>query len=92
MLLSNILPTIGGVVLFGCHHPYCVIIWITMRLEQTYMAHSDYAFKNTLLDYVGLAHTDSAIFHDHHHTTNRGNFVGNMMWDYVWWVFTYIHI
>ena len=92
MLLSNILPTIGGVVLFGCHHPYCVIIWITMRLEQTYMAHSGYAFKNTLLDCVGLAHTDSAIFHDHHHTTNRGNFGGNMMWDYLWWVFIYIHI
>jgi sterol desaturase/sphingolipid hydroxylase (fatty acid hydroxylase superfamily) len=62
-IFSNIIPSIGGVVLFGCHHPLCVLIWIAMRLQQTYFAHSGYAFRNTWIDFIGLGHSESAIFH-----------------------------
>jgi methylsterol monooxygenase len=81
-VFANIIPSIGGVVVFGCHHPICIIIWLSMRLKQTYFAHSGYCFQNTILDTLGLSHADSAIFHDHHHTTNRGNF-GSPFTDYI---------
>lgn len=81
-LLANLIPTIGGVVLFGCHHPLCFIVWLAMRLQQTFLAHSGFCFKDTWLDFFGLAHADGAIFHDHHHTSNCGNF-GSYYMDYL---------
>lgn len=80
--VSNIIPSIGGVVVFGCHHPLCIIVWIAVRLQQTYLAHSGMALQGTLLDVVGFAHTDSAAFHDCHHTSNRGNY-GSILTDWL---------
>jgi sterol desaturase/sphingolipid hydroxylase (fatty acid hydroxylase superfamily) len=74
VIISNQIPTIGGVLLFGCH-PICVVIWIGMRLRQTYEAHSGYCFVGTFVnDYLWLITAESAAFHDHHHTSNQGNF------------------
>lgn len=81
-LVSNILPSIGGVTFFGCHHPICLIIWISMRLYQTYFAHSGLALCGTFLEKIGFAHVESACFHDHHHTVNKGNY-GGMVTDYM---------
>ncbi len=50
-----------------------------MRLQQTYTAHSGYYFKDTLFDAIGLAHCHSTVFHDHHHTSNQGNFGSEIM-------------
>ena len=82
VLLSNIVPTIGGFLLVSTGHPLTLLIWLGLRLEQTYMAHSGYCFKNTILDYIGLAHAENAAFHDYHHAINSGNF-GSFFSDYI---------
>lgn len=74
VIVANIFPTFYGVIFFGCKHPWVVVCWVSMRLQETYLAHSGYCFANTWFDFIGLAHADEAIFHDHHHTSNRGNF------------------
>ncbi|GMH84800.1 hypothetical protein TL16_g10031 [Triparma laevis f. inornata] len=73
IIIANQIPTVGGVLFFACH-PLSVSVWIMMRLQQTYEAHSGYCFENTLLAKVGILHPGSAVFHDHHHTSNMGNF------------------
>ena len=65
----------------GEFHPHLLLVWMVLRLQQTYFSHSGYAFFDTFLDYAGLAHADAAVFHDHHHTSNAGNF-GNYFLDY----------
>jgi sterol desaturase/sphingolipid hydroxylase (fatty acid hydroxylase superfamily) len=81
VVVSNQIPTLGGVLFFGCH-PLCVWIWLCLRLQQTYEAHSGYCFEGHWTDYVGLSHPESAAFHDHHHTSNQGNF-GSLYTDYI---------
>ena len=73
-LFSNIIPSIGGVIFFGCHHPLCIIVWVSVRLYQTYCAHGGLAQQGTVVDALGFGHVESACFHDHHHTANKGNF------------------
>ena len=73
VVISNQIPTVGGVLFWGCH-PLCVTIWIGMRLQQTYEAHSGFAFEGHILNTLWFAHAESAVFHDHHHTSNQGNF------------------
>ena len=84
VLLSNILPSLGGVVfpIGGCQHPLCIVVWLSMRLFQTYCAHSGLALHNTLLEGIGFGHVESACFHDHHHTVNKGNY-GSMVTDWM---------
>ncbi len=82
VLLSNIVPTIGGFLLVSTGHPLTLLVWLGLRLEQTYMAHSGYCFKNTILDSIGLAHAENAAFHDYHHSSNCGNF-GSFLTDYL---------
>ena len=73
-LLSNYLPTISGVLFFGSH-PLCIIVWIGIRLKQSYEFHSGYCFAGTFVhDYLMLVSGESAAFHHHHHATNQGNF------------------
>lgn len=81
-LIANVIPTVGGVTFFGCHSPLCVIIWTLIRVQQTCFAHSGYVFNNHLLDTLGLAHSEEVIFHDHHHSSNQGNF-GCLFMDYI---------
>merc|ERR1711918_8064 len=64
VVVSNQIPTVGGVLFFGCH-PLCVWLWIALRLQQTYEAHSGYYFTGPL-DWFGLSHAESAAHHDHH--------------------------
>jgi len=73
-LFSNILPTLGGVAFFG-RHPVVFSVWLFLRLVSTYQAHSGFCFR--FLDAEGT------IFHDHHHTSNRGNFGA----PYIDWLF-----
>jgi len=82
VIVANIFPTFYGVIFFGCKHPWVIVCWVSMRLQETYLAHSGYCFVNTWFDFIGLAHADEAIFHDHHHTSNRGNF-GCMLLDHL---------
>uniref|UniRef100_A0A7S3NPR6 Fatty acid hydroxylase domain-containing protein n=1 Tax=Aureoumbra lagunensis TaxID=44058 RepID=A0A7S3NPR6_9STRA len=72
-LTANVIPTIAGILFFGRH---CLIfwVWLALRLQQTYEAHSGYCFQGTWFDFFLLTHGDGAVEHDHHHTINRGNF------------------
>jgi sterol desaturase/sphingolipid hydroxylase (fatty acid hydroxylase superfamily) len=72
-ILANMLPTLGGVFLAGTH-PWVVCVWLYMRLQQTYEAHSGYAFFGTWYETLGLGHGSSTMHHDYHHTVNTGNF------------------
>lgn len=81
-LVANVFPTLGGVVFFGCKHPWVSLVWVLVRVQQTCFAHSGYNFGGTLWDTVGLTHAHETIFHDHHHTRNQGNF-GCLAMDYL---------
>ena len=84
VVVSNILPSIGGAIfpIGGCQHPLCVVVWLSMRLYQTYCAHSGLLLKGTFLELIGYDHVESACFHDHHHTRNMGNY-GSMVTDWL---------
>jgi len=84
VVLSNILPSLGGAVLplGGCQHPLCVVVWLTMRLYQTYCAHGGMVFSGTWLELIGFDHAESAAFHDHHHSVNQGNY-GSVLTDWL---------
>ena len=80
-VFSNILPSIGGCLFFG-RHPFILLVWITMRLHNTYDGHSGYCFSNTLLGRIGVLSAASG-YHDYHHTFSfRGNF-GHPLLDYL---------
>ena len=72
-ILSMKVPTGAGAFLAGCH-PAIWLVWMSYRLCQTYEAHSGYCFYGSWLHSVGLTNSESAAFHDFHHTGNRGNF------------------
>jgi sterol desaturase/sphingolipid hydroxylase (fatty acid hydroxylase superfamily) len=72
-VLANFLPTLGGMFFTGSHFSVW-LTWLIWRLETTYEDHSGYCFRGSWLDKLGLLHSDSADFHDFHHTDNRGNF------------------
>merc|ERR1712151_493244 len=63
----------GGCIILGSH-PWIVCIWVAERLRNTYEAHSGYAFRNPLLNALGLVNWKAAANHDFHHTGNSGNF------------------
>lgn len=71
-IVSNNFPTLGGLLLVGAH-PLIQLVWVFMRLTQTYEVHSGYDFSHTWLKRVGLL-TGGSTFHDHHHTVNCGSF------------------
>lgn len=73
VLLSNVIPSLGGILLFKAH-PLILNVWLTIRLRETYQAHSGYCYQGSLMDRMGLMSTKNAIHHDHHHTSNQGNF------------------
>jgi len=85
-LFAGQIPTIGFVMGMGCH-PLLQAVWLVLRLTQTYEAHSGYAFNGSFLHKVGILCGGSA-FHDHHHTTNLGNF-GCETWDWVFGTMDY---
>ena len=72
-ILANLIPSIGGCLFFG-RHPLVFLVWLAVRLEQTYEAHSGVAFVGTALHRLGFTNASAAVFHDFHHTENRGNF------------------
>lgn len=82
-LFSNIIPTLGGVLILGTH-PLIFGTWLGIRLQQTYEVHSGYCFKGTFLDAVGLTHASGAAHHDYHHVYNEGNFGTG---EYMDWIF-----
>ncbi len=72
-VFANYLPTLGGMMFFG-RHPLLAYVWFVYRLSETYEAHSNYYFGNTLLAKVGLTHSSASAFHSAHHSINAGNF------------------
>ena len=66
-------PTAAGIILMG-RHPAIWLVWMSYRLCQTYEAHSGYCFYGSWLQRAGLTNSESAAFHDCHHTSNFGNF------------------
>ena len=72
-VVSMKVPTIAGAIIAGCH-PAVWLVWLAYRLCQTYEAHSGFCFYGSWLHSIGLTNSESAGFHDFHHTGNRGNF------------------
>ena len=72
-LLSNVIPSIGGVFFFG-RPGIALWVWLVLRLQQTYETHSGYSFADTWVDALWLTHADGAAEHDHHHAVNKGCF------------------
>lgn len=72
-VFANQLPTVGGCLFFGAH-PLVLFIWLVTRLQKTYESHSGYCFYGSLLHRIGLTSSESAAYHDFHHSGNRGNF------------------
>ena len=72
-LLSNVIPSIGGVFFFG-RPGIALWVWLMLRLQQTYETHSGYSFADTWVDALWLTHADGAAEHDHHHAVNKGCF------------------
>jgi len=86
-VVANILPSIGGCIFFG-RHPFVLLIWLSMRLHNTYDGHSGYCFSGTWLSKVGLLSAASG-YHDYHHTYSfRGNF-GHPVLDYLFGTMDY---
>eukprot|EP01061_Rhynchopus_euleeides_P040350 TRINITY_DN693_c0_g1_i3.p2 TRINITY_DN693_c0_g1~~TRINITY_DN693_c0_g1_i3.p2 ORF type:complete len:323 (+),score=118.45 TRINITY_DN693_c0_g1_i3:60-1028(+) len=72
-IFAGYLPTLGGI--FLCRtHPLLFHMWVVCRMHQTYEAHAGYSFHGTLLYKLGLTYSDDVIFHDFHHTVNKGNY------------------
>ena len=75
VLIANVFQTTFGLpFLATTFHPHTATVWLCLRVHQTSHAHSGYSFCNTLLEKVSLVNGKHAIFHDHHHTSNQGNF------------------
>ena len=75
-IISNALPTIGGMLFFGCHGSFLfLLVWLAARLQQTYEAHSGFCFYGTWpYTIFGLTNADACAYHDFHHSGNCGNF------------------
>jgi len=83
VIFSNILPSVGGCLFFGCHGSALILfVFIAIRLQETYESHSGYCFHDTVLQKIGLTNSQQAAFHDFHHTGNCGNF-GFIWTDYL---------
>ena len=72
-IFSAQVPTITGALVFG-GHPFVVVLWLGIRLQQTYEVHSGFSLHGTIMDSLGISHGAWAAHHDFHHTSNRGNF------------------
>jgi len=83
VIFSNVFPTVGGCMFFGCHGSALILfVFLVIRLQETYESHSGYCFHDTLLQKIGLTNSKQAAFHDFHHTGNCGNF-GFLWTDYL---------
>ena len=69
---ANFIPSAGFMLLAGAH-PMLHGVWLVLRLTQTYDVHSGFQLDGTILGKLGLT-ANNAAFHDHHHTSNMGNF------------------
>jgi len=81
-VFSNYIPSIGACVFFG-YHPLVFFFWLAWRLQETYEAHSGYAFIGNFWHRVGLTNGSACAYHDHHHMKNQGNFSSS----YLDWIF-----
>lgn len=79
-ILSNYVPSLGGCIVFG-RHPFVLLVWIMIRLFNTYDGHSGYSFNGTFVQRIGLMQCTA--YHDYHHSYSfRGNF-GHPLLDYL---------
>ena len=82
-LLSNVFPTLGGVIFFPTH---CLIgiVWLTLRVRQTLETHSGFCFNHPVTEFLGITHASGAAHHDYHHSVNQpGNFGEGEYMDYL---------
>jgi len=81
-LLSNVFPTLGGIIFFKTH-PLVGMIWVLLRVRQTLETHSGYCFNNNITEFIGLTHANGSAHHDFHHSINQpGNFGEGEYMDY----------
>eukprot|EP00978_Attheya_sp_CCMP212_P045323 scaffold342093_cov55-Attheya_sp.AAC.1 len=71
-LVANFTPSAVIPMFFGVH-PSLQITWLILKNTKSYKQHCGYVLNDTWLGWVGITTAEGA-FHDHHHTTNRGNF------------------
>merc|ERR1719474_651128 len=77
-LLANFYPTLAGCMHLGAH-PLCFYVYLCWRLCATYEGHSGYSFCGSFLHkHFGLTFGDTALYHDYHHSRNRGNYGGHI--------------
>ena len=72
-VVANITPTLAYVLYMRLPTPL-IVVWLVMRIWETYESHSGYCFKKTVLAKIGLLNSARAEFHDFHHTANVGNY------------------
>lgn len=82
--VGNQFPVIAAVLLLKAH-PWTWLVYLFWRLWRTYEGHCGYSFVNSFLSKFGLMHGYAALYHDFHHSSNRGNFSGpaHGMWDHI---------
>ena len=80
-VLTAYMPFLAGLVLMSAHF-HIVFCWFLLRLTETYEGHSGYCLRDSVLGRLGLSHWRQAVFHDHHHTVNMGNFGWELL-DYI---------
>ena len=56
------------------------LAWLFWRLFETYEGHSGFCFRETWFCKVGLLNSEKVLFHDFHHTENKGNY-GSHLFD-----------
>ena len=78
-IFATLIPTFIGPIIIGAH-PLQFVIWFVWRLTEAYEVHSGYVFHGSFLHKLGLTNADAAMFHDSHHTKNKGNY-GRMITD-----------
>lgn len=78
MFLANIVPTLGGPLLFGSH-AYVHFLWLFVRVTETCFVHSGYNVPFSPFELFSFqGGTDR---HDFHHTHNIGSYGS---WTNIW--------
>jgi sterol desaturase/sphingolipid hydroxylase (fatty acid hydroxylase superfamily) len=79
--LTGYFPFLCGLIIFRSHFE-TAFVWFACRLAMAIEGHSGYCFKGTWAHTLGLCSGVEVAMHDHHHTSNKGNF-GNELLDFL---------
>jgi len=79
-LFGNQIPILAGAILLRRTHPFLLLVWTMIGLQQTYEWHSGYCFIRPDGPLAMFSRGVDTIHHDFHHTHNSGNFGGAPIW------------